>query len=391
MNFLKRLLGGGKAKGLPLPDAVVGEVGNRSSNANADMRTTDTTGCAVDHAPAAVQPALYTPQESAAPSVQAENEAGRRRDVMVLVEAFRYTNEYILRGQLVGIYDDPMMYSSRALNGLCLAAEKLLPREEVKQLFLNSPMTPTAMSAQQKRVVMLLAIELSIGLVGECPEVVPLMTLKTKLEGEAHEKQTVSISDASPLPIERGSAVTHSQTTPTSKSVYWKCPKCGGMLRKGPWAMLGNVVGVATCSNCGANLDQSDVYAGKYDVEEKVVNTIYKCRIIGSTVMWGDNHQVTFNNEYSQIELSWILDGNLFPVSSALTEGECRTLVEGNYSAAYQVALQSRQQQNLSNPEKSDAYDLAITKLHLSYAVRNNVAFPEAVRIFRVAMGFKER
>lgn len=153
--------------------------------------------------------------------------------------------------------------------------------------------------------------------------------------------------------------------------------------------MFAQTIGAATCGGCGAKFSQSDVYGGKYDVEERTVDPVYKFRIIGSTAMWGDGHQATFNNEYTSVELRWLLDGTLFPVSSTMTKAECRELVEGNFPAAFQIALRSSQQFNLPKPEESNGYTLAIIKLHLSYAVRNNVAFPEAQRIYKTTMAFK--
>ncbi len=179
------------------------------------------------------------------------------------------------------------------------------------------------------------------------------------------------------------------QTQHTSKSIYWKCPKCGALHEKGFGTLFdgASVIGVGTCGICGAKLSQSDIYGGEYDVEERIVDPVYKFRIIGSTAMWGDGHQITFNNEWTSTELNWLLDGTLFPVSSEMTKNECRELIEGNFPAAFQIALRSSQQFNLPTPKKSDGYELSIQKLHLSYAVRNNVAFPDAVRIFRTTMG----
>ncbi len=59
-----------------------------------------------------------------------------------------------------------------------------------------------------------------------------------------------------------------------SKSDYWKCPRCGVLLRKGFGALLAGaeVRGLATCGRCGAEFSQSDVYAGKYDVQERAVD-----------------------------------------------------------------------------------------------------------------------
>jgi ankyrin repeat protein len=189
--------------------------------------------------------------------------------------------------------------------------------------------------------------------------------------------------------LRRQSGGDETQPAHAFKSDYWKCPKCGGILQKGVGRMFAETIGIATCGGCGAKFNQSDVYGGKYDVEERTAEPVYKFRIIGSTAMWGQGHQITFNNEYTSTELSWLLDGTLFPVSSTMTEAECRELVEGNFPAAFQIALRSSQQFNLPKPEASDGYTLAITKLHLSYAVRNNVALAEAVRIFKTTMGYK--
>ena len=171
-----------------------------------------------------------------------------------------------------------------------------------------------------------------------------------------------------------------------SKSDYWNCPKCGGLLQKGVGAMFAETIGVATCGGCGAKFSQSDVYGGKYDVEERTVDPAYKFRIIGSTAFWGNGHQITFNNEYTSVERNWLLDGKLYPVSSTLTKAELRELVEGNFLQRFQVELRSSQQFNLPKPKESNGYNLAIIKLFLSYAVRNNVAFAEAIRIYETRM-----
>jgi hypothetical protein len=188
--------------------------------------------------------------------------------------------------------------------------------------------------------------------------------------------------------LKRAAASTPTQAPGTSKSDYWKCPKCGGVLQKGAGAMFAQTIGVATCGGCGATFSQSDVYGGKYDVEERTVDSVSKFRIIGSTAFWGDGHQITFNDEYTAVELTWLLNGILYPVSSSLSQAECRELVEGNFPAAFDIKLRSSRQSNLPKPEKSDGYSLAITKLYLSYAVRNNVAFHEAIRIFKSTMGW---
>jgi transcription elongation factor Elf1 len=52
-------------------------------------------------------------------------------------------------------------------------------------------------------------------------------------------------------------------------SDYWKCPKCGAILKKGLAGVISryaSVSGTATCGECGAKFSQQDVYDGKYDV-----------------------------------------------------------------------------------------------------------------------------
>jgi uncharacterized tellurite resistance protein B-like protein len=57
-------------------------------------------------------------------------------------------------------------------------------------------------------------------------------------------------------------------------SIAWKCPKCGIILRKGNPVLAdalkngSEILGTATCANCGARYSQHDVYSGKYDVPE---------------------------------------------------------------------------------------------------------------------------
>lgn len=60
---------------------------------------------------------------------------------------------------------------------------------------------------------------------------------------------------------------------PVSSSRAWKCPRCGVALEKGllntlaiPGQNADLVVGVATCLGCNATFEQSDVYAGIYDI-----------------------------------------------------------------------------------------------------------------------------
>ena len=56
---------------------------------------------------------------------------------------------------------------------------------------------------------------------------------------------------------------------------FWKCPKCGTVLKKSaPWIedvikSGGTIAGTATCGICNARFSQYDVYNGKYDVGEK--------------------------------------------------------------------------------------------------------------------------
>jgi hypothetical protein len=51
-----------------------------------------------------------------------------------------------------------------------------------------------------------------------------------------------------------------------SDSEYWQCPKCTGILEKG-FQGAAAVIGTATCSHCGAQYSQMEVYDGKWDVE----------------------------------------------------------------------------------------------------------------------------
>ncbi|WP_196219677.1 tetratricopeptide repeat protein [Microcystis aeruginosa] len=61
---------------------------------------------------------------------------------------------------------------------------------------------------------------------------------------------------------------------PKSTSQLWMCPKCGSTLKKGADVDVMNLldpsklVGIATCSSCGATFSQKDVYSGKYDPQE---------------------------------------------------------------------------------------------------------------------------
>jgi hypothetical protein len=88
------------------------------------------------------------------------------------------------------------------------------------------------------------------------------------------------------------------------------------------------------------------------------------------------------HEEYS----GWLLDGTLLPVGSTLTKAECRRLVEGSFAAAFQVVRQCRTQFK-QPPDEADGYSLAILKLELSFAVRNNLPLQEAVRAYESTMG----
>jgi rRNA maturation protein Nop10 len=75
---------------------------------------------------------------------------------------------------------------------------------------------------------------------------------------------SVGCAEPASQPTRGGSAAPEVLRTP--KSDYWKCPKCGGVLRKGVGAVFAATIGTATCGGCGAKFSQSDVYGGKYDV-----------------------------------------------------------------------------------------------------------------------------
>jgi len=66
--------------------------------------------------------------------------------------------------------------------------------------------------------------------------------------GKKHQDQTVERTKATP------------------KSKYWKCPRCETLLKKGLGMLSKRVVGVGTCSNCGAQFPQSEIYGGSYDI-----------------------------------------------------------------------------------------------------------------------------
>ena len=64
-----------------------------------------------------------------------------------------------------------------------------------------------------------------------------------------------------------------------SESRIWKCPHCGELLRKGalgsvwqPGQPIDNVAGTGTCSKCGAEFRQADIYGGRYDPKDTAVS-----------------------------------------------------------------------------------------------------------------------
>lgn len=72
---------------------------------------------------------------------------------------------------------------------------------------------------------------------------------------------------------------TAKQTTleQVTDSRLWKCPECGELLEKGglgtifmPSDPITKVAGTATCSKCGAQFLQSDIYGGRFDVKTPV-------------------------------------------------------------------------------------------------------------------------
>jgi len=57
----------------------------------------------------------------------------------------------------------------------------------------------------------------------------------------------------------------------------WKCPKCSELLEKGalgtvwmPGEPITKVAGTGTCSKCGSEYQQADIYGGRFDVEAPV-------------------------------------------------------------------------------------------------------------------------
>lgn len=59
----------------------------------------------------------------------------------------------------------------------------------------------------------------------------------------------------------------------------WKCPKCSELLEKSalgtiwiPFEPITKVAGIGTCSKCGAELPQSDIYGGLFDVKDTVTS-----------------------------------------------------------------------------------------------------------------------
>ena len=66
--------------------------------------------------------------------------------------------------------------------------------------------------------------------------------------------------------LEDSPVVQTGQTHSVNNSKYWQCPKCTGVLEKG-FHGAAIVIGAATCSYCGAQYSQGEVYDGKWDVE----------------------------------------------------------------------------------------------------------------------------
>jgi transcription elongation factor Elf1 len=169
------------------------------------------------------------------------------------------------------------------------------------------------------------------------------------------------------------------------KSNYWRCPNCGSLLEKGVGTMFDQVIGMASCSGCGSEFRQSEVYDGKFDVSERNIDTTKKFRIIDSTAFWGKGHRITFTG-YTPTELAWLLDGKLFPTGSRYTQAKCRELVNGNFRSALTVRADSNKILNLPEPGDADGYALAIDKFQLSYAVQNNISFQESANVFQATM-----
>ena len=88
-----------------------------------------------------------------------------------------------------------------------------------------------------------------------------------------------------------------SRKTTGAESDYWKCPRCGSVLQKGIGAILGAVVGTATCGKCGAAFPQSEVYGGKFDIGRKYGPTAALpvfYQVLKNRAFWGNGHEVAF-------------------------------------------------------------------------------------------------
>ena len=69
--------------------------------------------------------------------------------------------------------------------------------------------------------------------------------------------------------------------TLSGPSRTWRCPQCGHLLTKGMSAegasRFDTIIGTATCAYCQGEVQQSDVYSGRYDVPQIKVRCPY-CR-----------------------------------------------------------------------------------------------------------------
>ena len=222
----------------------------------------------------------------------------------------------------------------------------------------------------------------------------------TKIAAKQQKQEAdAPLSPAARVHTNSVTPVSPSSPTPAIGQKYWKCPNCGATHDKGlgsAFADLGfTVAGTVTCYNCNTQYSQTEVIQGKFDTEQPgdghrlhMVETNYEFFVGERAATWGSGHNVAFGEEYTAVELRWLLDGIIFPVSNSLTKAECQKFVEENFPAAVQVALRSSVAFNLPKPKPEYGYMLAITKLKLSYAVRNNVHFRDAENAFKRAMGW---
>ncbi len=168
-------------------------------------------------------------------------------------------------------------------------------------------------------------------------------------------------------------------------SEYWKCPKCGAAHKKSigigtVMAELGaRVIGSVTCGNCGGIYSQSEVASGKYDTEHQ--DRVYHLRRVNEKLnfyvgdraaQWGSGHSVAFNDEWSPVQLSWILDGNIFPVERSFAFSNLQAIMDG-YRPHAERALQ-----RAGKYDPDDAINMVIHKFFLSYAVGHGVSIREA-------------